>query len=152
MRTRTAYFLDLDNLAGSGRPTKDQINEVLTTFEAEFQPGPSDQVFCAGTSTSAMWAGFARPGYVTRSGVGRDGADRRILEMADPALLADRYQRVVIGSGDGAFAELVEELRAAGLKVELMTGRGRLHQHLYKSVAPIRKGDKTPRVCLSLAA
>ena len=152
MMTRTAYFLDLDNLAGSGRPSKEQIEEVLKSFEAEFQPERSDQVFCCGTHTSAMWAGFARPGYVTRSGVGRDGADRRILEMADPSFLATRFQKVVIGSGDGAFAELVEELRANGLEVELMTGRGRIHQKLYKSVAPIRQGDKTPRRCLALAA
>lgn len=152
MTARTAYFLDLDNLAGSGQPSKEQVEEVLESFESDFQPDPSDQVFCFGTHTSAMWAGFARPGYVTRSGVGRDGADRRLLDLADPAWLSTRFGRVVIGSGDGIFAGLVDELRMAGLEVELMTGRGFLHQSLYRSVAPGEAGAPTPRTHLALAA
>ncbi len=149
---RTAYFLDLDNLVGTGRPTRRQIEEFFLAFEEAYDPGPGDQVYCAGTRTSAAWAGFARPGYLTRSGVGRDGADRRLLDLADPAWLSTRFGRVVIGSGDGIFAGLVDELRMAGLQVELVTGRGFLHQSLYRSVAPREAGAPTPRTHLALAA
>ena len=152
MKTRTAFFLDLDNLVGTGRPSQEQIEEVFSAFEAAFDPGPDDQVYCAGTSTTAARAGLARPGYVTRSGRGRNGADRRLLELADPDFVARRFQKVVIGSGDGVFAGLVDELRLVGLEVELVTGRGLLHQALYRSVAPCEFGAPTPRTHLALAA
>jgi hypothetical protein len=152
MRIRTAYLLDLDNLAGSGGPTKSQIEEVLRTFEARNQPGPSDQVFCAGTSVSAFWAKLSRPGYLTRSAFGEDGADRVLISIANPLFLANRFHRFVIGSGDGAFGALVKDLRTFGLLVEIMTGRGRLHHQLYQAVAPKQKGGITPRVELRLVA
>jgi len=152
MRIRTAYFLDLDNLAGSGRPTEGEIQWVFEAFEAEFQPGRCDQVFCAGTPVSAFWAKLCRPGYLTRSAVGRDGADRVLISMVSPLFVADRFDRVVIGSGDGAFGGLVSDLRALGLSVELMTGKGRLHHHLYQALAPERKGMSTPLVELSWVA
>lgn len=152
MITRTAYFLDLDNLIGTGKPSRFEIDEVFAAFDAVFDPGPGDQVYCAGTSSTAALAGLARPGYLIRSGWGRDGADRRLIELADPVFLANRFQKVVIGSGDGVFAELVNKLRSAGLAVELVTGRGLLHQALYRSVAPLEKGVPTPRIQLALAA
>lgn len=152
MKIRTAFFLDIDNLVGTGRPTRRQIEEFFRAFEDAYNPGPDDQIYCAGTGTSAAWAGLTRPGYLTRSGVGRDGADRRLLELADPIWLSGRFDRVVIGSGDGIFAGLVDELRLVGLGVELMTGRGLLHHSLYRSVAPREADAPTPRTQLALAA
>jgi len=150
--TRTAYFLDIDNLVGTGRPTRRQIEEFFLAFEEAFNPGPNDQVYCAGTGASAAWVCLTRPGYLARSGIGRDGADRRLLELGDPAWLSIRFDRVVIGSGDGIFSELVDQLRLLGIEVELMTGRGFLHHSLYQSVAPREAGARTPRTHLTLAA
>lgn len=150
--TRTAYFLDLDNLVGTGRPTRQQIDELFAQFENVFKPRSWDQVYCAGTRSTVAQAGFARPGYVVRSGEGPDGADRRLLEFADPDWLSGRFGRVVIGSGDGVFSELVAELRRRGIQVELLTGRGFLSQTLHHAVAPLVPGALTPRVHLALAA
>jgi len=149
---RTAYFLDLDNLVGTGRPSRQQVEAFFLAFEEEYGPSPGDLVYCAGTPTSAVEAKFARPGYLIQSGKGRDGADRRLLDMADPDWLSSRFNRVVVGSGDGAFVNLVFELRRRGVEVELLTGRGFLHRGLYRAVAPNRAGVPTPLVHLTLAA
>jgi len=81
---RTAYLLDLDNLAGSGCPSFKRTRAILESFEPTYHPHSGDQVYCAGTGKSAFHAKSLRPGYSVRSGVGRDGADRLLLEQPPP--------------------------------------------------------------------
>lgn len=149
---RTAYLLDLDNLAGSGCPSFKRIRAVLESFERIYNPQSGDQVYCAGTGKSAFHAKSLRPGYSVRSGVGRDGADRLLLELATPGFLRERFERVVLGSGDWIFASLVKELRHVGLTVEVMTGRGFLSQHLYAAIAPSQRGAISPLTSLQVPA
>lgn len=147
---RTAYFLDIDNLTGSGQASQEEVRAVLHAFERECRPGVQDQVYCAATALAAYHVGYLRPGYRVVIGRGKDGADLRLLELADPEHLARRFQRVVVGSGDGIFTALVCNLRARGVKVGVLKGRGRIATHLYKSVGPVGHHMPNPVVSLPL--
>ena len=152
MTIRTAFFLDIDNLVGSGRATSDQIAELLRAFESTCRPGPHDLVFCAATAHAAYEVKLARPGYRVLIGRGKDGADLQLLSMADIHVLTRQFQRVVLGSGDAIFHRLVAELREKGLVVELIRGRGMLSHHLYNAVAPSIQGGLSPITRLKLVA
>lgn len=131
---RVAYLLDIENLCGSGRPTSHQLSDALEAFERICTPSHNDFVFCAAAPTTSFHVKRLRPTYVVRSAIGKDGADRRLLELADPDFLARRVTRVVVGSGDGAFRDLAEHLSERGVQVDLMVGRGGVARDLSRIV------------------
>jgi len=139
MYQRTAYFLDLDNLAGTGQPSADEIHRVLDQFEHVYKPCQSDQVYCAGTAISAYHCADYRPNYRVAVGRGKDGADQCLLELGDPDHVSRRFQRVVIGSGDGIFASIAREYTSRGMRVELLVGKGALANNLYRAITPNKR-------------
>lgn len=142
MYPRTAYLLDLDNLAGSGQPSADEIHCVLDHFERECRPCKNDQVYCAGTAISAYHCADYRPNYRVAVGRGKDGADQRLLELGDPEHVSQRFQRVVIGSGDGIFAGIVREFSIRGVRVELLVGKGTLASSLHRAISVNNRCEK----------
>lgn len=151
MIIRTAYLLDIDNLAGSGQATQPDVLAVVKAFEQECRPGVNDQVYCAATAMAAFHLKALRPGYTVLVGRGQDGTDRRLLDLAEPNHMAKRFQRVVVGSGDGIFAPLVSALRARGLKVSVLKGRGHIAHQLYRAVGTVKVTQANPVVSLALA-
>ena len=148
MTTRTAYLLDIDNLAGSGQASLEQVRDVMQAFEITCRPGTQDQVFCAATAMAAYYVGTIRPGYRVLVGHGKDGADRRLLTVADADFFIRRFQRVVVGSGDGIFAALVDDLRSRGMKVGVVKGRGAISTNLYHAIG--RGFDAAPAPLVTL--
>ena len=51
---------------------------------------------------------------------GRDGADLALLEEAGWAASSLRYDRVVLGSGDGIFLRAFDQLQAAAVAVDVV--------------------------------
>lgn len=152
MTLRTAYFLDIDNLTGTGRASQWQVAEVLKAFELACGPTIHDLVFCAGTAMAAYYVKLAKPGYRVLVGRGKDGADLQLLSMADADVLCRQFQRVVLGSGDSIFYPLVTQLRSRGLAVELLKGKGHLSHLLYQSIRPSIQGSLSLITTLQLAA
>ena len=152
MYPRTAFFLDMDNLTGSGQPTSEQVRGVLDEFERICRPGKSDQVYCAGTAITAYHCADYRPNYRVAAGRGKDGADKRLLELGDPEHVSRRFQRVVIGSGDGIFATIAHEYTRRGLKVELVAGKGAISRSLKRALPRQSSSQQTSLTRLHIAA
>jgi hypothetical protein len=75
-----------------------------------------------GTGTELAFAAKAAwPGALLRIGKGLDGADRALLSVLDPAFIASHYHRLVVASGDHAFAPMVADLRARRVAVVVVT-------------------------------
>ena len=68
---------------------------------------------------------------------GRDGADLALLGWGSPELIAQRFDRLVIASGDGIFAGILRPLRGLGLRVEVLYGRGRVSARLHHNGVPL---------------
>ena len=149
---RTAYFLDIDNLCGTGKASAAEVRRMFEAFLRAFQIGPNDQVYCAGTAMAAFVAARTYPGFHVVVGKGKDGADRRLLELADPDFVSLRFERVVIGSGDGIFTELASDLRDRGVEVLLLLGHGFLNRRLGRAVDNVKKASGKSLVRLCLAA
>ncbi len=131
---RTAYLLDIDNLCGQAMATEMAILEVLDAFKKQCKPGENDQVYCAATAKAALMVKMNQPGFNVKVGRGKDGSDLRLLDIADPVWLAARFDRVVIGSGDGIFSELAANLAGLGLPVEVLCGHGSLSQSFIRAL------------------
>ena len=133
---RTAYFLDVDNLCQSGLAPKHMVEASLMAIRMRFQPNETDQIFCAATAKAAFFCKQYWPKCSVRVGRGADGSDLRLLNDADPVWLSKRFNRVVIASADGIFAELAQQLQQLGVKVVIASMTAKV-SHKLLAVAPV---------------
>ena len=76
-------------------------------------------------STGLGWPG---PRLVVRSG--ENGADLALLDVLIEERVAERFDEVVVVSGDGIFTEAVASLGAAGLDVTVVAPSGHISKRL----------------------
>mgnify|MGYP000511699862 CR=1 FL=1 len=128
---RTLHLVDLENLAGDPKAQRPEAIQALTHYLdlAEYQPG--DQVLIA-----------ANPGMISQicfdtlvpcsmhAARGKDGADLVLLSHVEPAQVALRFGRLVIGSGDGGFADAAFAVRDRGAPVIVVSRRQSLSRRL----------------------
>ena len=122
---RTLHLVDLENLSGGPSRPADEHARSWRAYEDAAGIAVGDQVVVAAsgrTMRDAVW--FLPTGIASRSANGADGADRVLLEVGDAAWIASRFDRLVIGSGDHAFAELADAVQALGVEVEVVVGVG----------------------------
>ena len=121
---RQVILVDIENLVGGAVMTASSAHWARTQLEAVTEISPDAHVII-GTShiglfpTRDVWPGKQ---YLIQSGP--DGADLALLEAIDD-LLVNRYDEVVLASGDGIFADAVSRLTAHGLDVTVVAHHGR---------------------------
>lgn len=111
---------------------------------------PRTRTIVASSHYAAASAWFAVDGSpvqrLTRSGP--DGADLALLEAIPAIEIAARYRQVVLCSGDHIFTPFVNELRALGVLVTVVIGRGRAAHTLLQACPSrvwLRLPNTTPR-------
>jgi hypothetical protein len=119
---RTLHLVDLDNLVG-GPVHADLVDDVIGQYADLADVRTGDHLVVAADASLARSAAFRMPAG-TRFLVGRgpDGADRRLLEAATAEHIARRYGRLVVGSGDHAFEDLLRSVSGYGVPV-MVVGR-----------------------------
>lgn len=137
-RGRAIHLLDIENLAGSPRPTTYDVRQTMGAYRHAVPIGPLDQ-FIVAVNHSALVPvgvamGLALGGVQLLVRSGPDGADQALDEAARTDRVDLRFERVVIGSGDGYFADLAGWLAGRGLHVTVASRRDRLSWRLYTAV------------------
>jgi hypothetical protein len=119
LRGRALYLVDVENMVGSSAPTPGEVARAQRRICAAVEPCPGDHTVIAASHHNARAMFFGWSGAAQRKmRSGADGADLALLEsVADVRWVAERYQRVVVASGDHAFAFAVASLRAEGVEV-----------------------------------
>lgn len=107
---RTLHLIDLENLAGGSRAPAADIEIALDGYERLAPFGSDDHRVVACGKGLVFPAKDRWPGALVRRARGIDGADRLLLGAADPVDVASRFDRVIVGSGDRIFTNLVLEL------------------------------------------
>ena len=152
---RTLHLVDAENLAGSPRFTLADAAAVERAYRAVVSPGPTDQFVVATSHHAAFPAWFAWPHSARRLvQSGPDGADLALLEVIEREAVAERFARVVIGSGDGIFALAAARLHASGSAVTVVSRRRGLSRALRLAVLDVRFIDlpSAPACAIRLAA
>jgi hypothetical protein len=118
---RTLHLIDVENLVGGVAAGHDAVGPALEAYRRTITIGPEDHVVLGTGTELAFAAKAAWPGALLRIGKGLDGADRALLSVLDPAFIASHYHRLVVASGDHAFAPMVADLRARRMAVVVVT-------------------------------
>jgi hypothetical protein len=133
---RKVAFIDIENLCGTSSPTQLECEEVRV-FCTERIGLDRTMVVGACSHYAARHASFAWPTarWLWRSG--RDGADTALLDEIRDLRNSQRFSHVIIGSGDGIFAEVVTELAAGNTRVTVVSRRRSLSRSLVRSAAEL---------------
>jgi len=148
-RVRTIHLVDVENLCGSGAPASTYIRRVRDVYDIAAATSSDDLVVIGGSLISTLEAydawGSAR--YVMREG--KNGADLALLDVVMSEGVAERFDRVVLGSGDGIFAESVSALGAAGCRVTVVARRASISRRLRMAAADVHLIDLSEPAPLS---
>jgi hypothetical protein len=133
---RSIHLIDADNLLGDPATTdRTLISRTFEAYRAAARVTGGDHVVVATgrNGLHVLEVELAWPGVRHRRRSGPDGADLELLDEVDWLLVARRFDRVVIGSGDGVFASAVQRCVAAGIAVEVLSRPEALSQHLARA-------------------
>ena len=132
---RAAAYIDIENLCGTANPTRFECEQVRELC-AEHIDLQQTMVIGACSHFAAATASFAWPAvrWLWRSG--KDGADTALLDEIH-ATEHGRFDRIIIGSGDGIFADTINELAESGVHITVISRQRSLSHHLTDSAADL---------------
>lgn len=124
-KQRTLYLIDGCNLTGEGRPNPDQVEVMLSDLVRTLPPAIGDQIFLfvdGGNSAFLFAAQELEIGLSLKIGHGPDGADKKMSEFAADLerLYCQGFSKIIIGSADRCFEELLHEAKAIGFETTLI--------------------------------
>jgi hypothetical protein len=133
---RTLHLIDADNILRC--PATTDAVHIRATFEAyriaaSFKSGDHAVVATGCNGHHVLEVELAWPGAQYRRRRGPNGADLELLDALEWAVPSRRYTRVVLGSGDGIFADSIERCLAAGIAVDVVAHRDALSASLARS-------------------
>lgn len=136
---RRIHLIDLENLVGgtAGINSTD-CTGILGLYQAHIGIQAGDHaVLGVGPRLGRLLVGADLHNFQLRVGRGIDGADRALLDSIDIKFAANRFDKLVIASGDHIFSPLADRARQLGMQVWQVSGRGRLSGELAR-VCPFR--------------
>ena len=133
-KNRTLHLVDIENLVGEPVAWTDKnVEAVFFEYlqEANWQPG--DSLVVASNPGLMGHLAFKLSAIPHRSlcATGPDAADNLLIN-AVPTEIADRYGRIVVGSGDHAFTQLLTGLQGHASTL-VVYGVGHISWELYRS-------------------
>ena len=146
---RGLHLVDLENLAGWAVVDPAALASLARRLHRLARVRTGDHVVVATNPAQLMASAPAFPGARLLVGRGRDGADRALLSAAHAAEVAERYDRLVVMSGDHAFAPLAEEVRRLGRTVRVVAHGESLSARLRDAASEVV--PVTPRPALRRA-
>lgn len=136
---RVLHLIDLENLVGSADFSREEAARVHRGYVQVAPSGAVDQMVLATSHHTAASAWFGWPATARRLvRSGQNGADLALLHVLACESVETRFDRVVIGSGDGIFAYEAARLQAAGVAVTVVTLHGALARQLGFAVRDVR--------------
>jgi len=130
LRGRRLVVVDIENLVGGAVLAVEQAERAHRFIQEAVSLNDREQVVI-GTSHVGVLAtglGWRGPRIVARSGA--DGADLALLDVLKHERVEERFDGVVLVSGDGIFTDVVASLGASGLDVTVVARAGRCSKGL----------------------
>ena len=135
---RKLHILDIENLLGDPRPSQVCVVDAMEHYMNLANYGESDLLVAACNHGAALEVGYALGGHHRLLlGSGPDGADHALLNVLEGEGLSARFSRVVIGSGDGIFAEPAARLSRFGTQVTVVSRTVALSARLNLAAAEV---------------
>ena len=140
---RTIHLIDIENLCGSCDLTIEAVELAREAYFAATQPGTDDLFVIAASNHNQEAAAFGWPNgkHVFRSG--QDGADIELALVMINEHLDQRFQTVVLASGDGGLAPFAEHLIQLGSELVIVSLSNSLSNQMRALHCPILNIEET---------
>lgn len=127
---RKVHLIDIENLCGSGRPSRTQVAVARVRYEESVKVNEGDLVIVASAFGNLMSVALGWPGvrYLGRNG--KDGADICLASVIVEERVSERFDSVVMASGDGGLAPFVAHLAGRGLDTTVVSYRKPLSRQM----------------------
>jgi hypothetical protein len=135
--TRTAYragrqliLIDVENITATPSPTAEEVETAMALLRGVL-PGFDDApqiVACSHHAASTVAFAFPSARHLWRSG--EDGADLALLDVLQNERVNERFESIIICSGDGIFTEAAAWLAEADVDVTVVSLPGHLAARL----------------------
>lgn len=137
---RTLVAFDIENLMGGTRFAAVDAAKTWQRVRDLCAVPPTAQVVVGASATTTVLQAHAVFGTsaAIRYRPGKDGADWELLNLLLNERVEQRFERVVIASGDGGFAITASHLLRQGVAVSVVASRSALSKSLIKRVPDIR--------------
>ena len=129
---RTLHLLDAENLALTSNCTFEAVHDSFLRYAELFEDLSKDLriIACSHHNAAAVFFGWSALPSQSLMRSGKDGADLALIEECLTQVDALNVNHVVIGSGDGLFLGLVQDLQARGIFVTVVGVEGRISNRL----------------------
>jgi hypothetical protein len=127
---RRLHLVDIENLIGCARPTTAEAVACRSAYHDCAGVRPGDLVVVACNHGAAGTVGLSWRGARLLLRSGADGADLALLDVITNEAVEERFEAIVVASGDGRFAEAVARLGGRGLDVTVISDRRALSRQL----------------------
>jgi hypothetical protein len=125
---RALHLIDIENLTGLPRPTTAEVAAWHEAYRPLIRDHDLVVVACNhGAFTSVAW-GWPNARRLVRSGA--NGADEALLDVLKCERVDQRFDAVVVASGDGIFTDAVARLGRLGIAVTVVSRREALSRRL----------------------
>jgi hypothetical protein len=129
---RSLHLVDIENLVGDPCAVAAVVLDTFDRYLAAAEWSAGDHVIIAANPHLMEKVIFDLPVAANKHcAPGRDGADAKLLDAVTPHTISARYNRLVIGSGDGIFGTRARAVRARGIDVSVVARRGSCSYRLW---------------------
>lgn len=128
IQPRTIHLLDIENLLATPFFTAEDVAHFKRFYATTDVYADGDHIVIATSSSEGIVeanVGWGSARYTFQRG--ENGADTALIEIIRGEHLDERFDRVVIASGDGIFERHVKALCAAQIDVHVVSRRSALH-------------------------
>lgn len=129
---RTLHLLDAENLALTSHCTFEAVRDSRLRYTELFEDVAKDLriIACSHHNAAAVFFGWSALPSQSLMRSGKDGADLALIEECLIQVDTLNVNHVVIGSGDGLFLGLVQDLQARGIFVTVVGVEGHFSNRL----------------------
>ncbi|MEV8222477.1 NYN domain-containing protein [Dietzia maris] len=130
LRGRRLTLIDIENISGGAIRTLAEARWVQRMLDSTLRLRHQEQVIIGVSKAGAIHTGPVWTSARMVVGTGVDGADHALLDVLNNENIADRFDEIVLVSGDGIFTETVATLGGHGVKVTVVAHRTSLAKRL----------------------
>lgn len=127
---RRFVAMDIENINGGAVKSRALAEAAWRQVAEAIGLGDDELVVVGAGPSSLLAAGISHPSARLVLGHGINGADSALIEVLHDEHLADRFDEIVIASGDGIFTDVTAALAFSGAKVTVVARDGHLSKRL----------------------
>ena len=127
---RRFVAMDIENINGGAVDSKVLADNAWREVAEAIGLCDDEQVVIGVGPSSLLAAGMSHPSARLVMGRGISGADKALVEVLSDDRLAERFDEIVIVSGDGIFADVAAWLATEGTDVTVVSREGSLSRRL----------------------